>query len=211
METKEQSIFYHQNNEIKTKDKTITYTIQSQEPFIAVLEDVLNEDECEALIALSKNRLQRSKVGKTRDVEELRTSSGMFFEEGENEIIEQIEHRIAEIMCIPVEHAEGLQILHYEIGQEYKPHMDYFKSTDKRNDNPRISTLVMYLSDVEEGGETYFPSLGISVSPKKGSAVYFEYFYEEQALNEGTLHGSSPVVKGDKWAATQWMRRKRVR
>lgn len=211
MDTKEQAIFFHSNNEIATRDQTVSYTTLSEEPFVAILENVLSDEECDALISFSKDRLKRSKVGKSRDVEELRTSSGMFFEEGENDTIIKIEQRIAEIMCIPVEHAEGLQILNYQIGQEYKPHVDFFKATDKRNENTRISTLVMYLSDVEDGGETYFPALNVSVAPKKGRAVYFEYFYDNQELNEQTLHGSAPVAQGDKWVATQWMRRKQVR
>jgi prolyl 4-hydroxylase len=95
------------------------------------------------------------------------------------------------------------------MGQEYKPHFDFFSSSQVVN-NPRISTLVMYLNDVEQGGETYFSKLNFSVSPQKGMAVYFEYFYNDPTLNELTLHGGAPVIIGDKWAATQWMRRKRV-
>ena len=77
--------------------------------------------------------------------------------------------------------------------------------------NNRISTLIMYLNDVEEGGETIFPSLNLSIKPQKGMAVYFEYFYNDQAVNELTLHGGSPVIKGEKWVATQWMRKKNYR
>ena len=65
----------------------------------------------------------------------------------------------------------------------------------------------MYLNDVEEGGETFFPKLNLSVHPRKGMAVYFEYFYQDQSLNELTLHGGAPVTKGEKWIATQWVRR----
>jgi prolyl 4-hydroxylase len=133
----------------------------------------------------------------------------MFFHEGENDLIARIEKRISQIMNIPVEHGEGLQILNYKVGQEYKAHFDFFTSTNKVVNNPRISTLVIYLNDVEEGGETYFPKLQFTVSPQKGMAVYFEYFYDNQTLNELTLHGGAPVVIGDKWAATQWMRRKK--
>jgi prolyl 4-hydroxylase len=125
-----------------------------------------------------------------------------------NDVVARVERRISQIMGIPNEHGEGLQILNYKIGQEYKAHFDFFTSNVS---NPRISTLVMYLNDVEQGGETYFPKLNFSVSPQKGSAVYFEYFYDNQDLNDLTLHGGAPVVIGDKWAATQWMRRKRVK
>ena len=151
--------------------------------------------------------MNRSKIGATREVNEQRTSSSTFIEESENEIVVRIENRVSSIMNIPIEHGEGLQILRYTPGQQYKAHNDFFKTSD----NNRISTLVMYLNDVEEGGETYFPKLNFSVSPKKGMAVYFEYFYNDQALNDLTLHGGAPVITGEKWVATQWMRKQKVR
>jgi prolyl 4-hydroxylase len=209
MQIKEQSIFQHQGNKIITEDREIKVIARMEEPCIVVLANVLSHEECDALIQLSKERMNRSKIGNTRSVDELRTSSSMFFEEAENELVVKIEKRVSQIMNIPVEHGEGLQILNYKIGQEYKAHFDFFRSTStKPVTNPRISTLVMYLNDVEEGGETYFPKLNFSVSPQKGMAVYFEYFYDSQELNELTLHGGGPVITGDKWAATQWMRRK---
>jgi prolyl 4-hydroxylase len=204
---KEPAIFNHIGNKIKTDDCEVNIIARMEEPRIVILGNVLSDEECDELIKLSKDKLQRSKIGNTREVDELRTSSSTFIDETENEIVARVEKRVSQIMNIPNEHGEGLQILNYKIGQEYKAHFDFFSSNVN---NPRISTLVMYLNDVEQGGETYFPKLNFSVSPQKGMAVYFEYFYENQNLNDLTLHGGAPVVIGDKWAATQWMRRKRV-
>jgi prolyl 4-hydroxylase len=209
MTVKEQSIFHHSGNKIKTEDREVQIIARLEEPCIVVLANVLSDEECDALIKLSKDRMNRSKIGNTRNVDDLRTSSSMFFEEAENDVVAKVEKRVSQIMNIPVEHGEGLQVLNYKIGQEYKAHFDFFRSAShKPVNNPRISTLVMYLNDVEEGGETYFPKLNFSVSPQKGMAVYFEYFYDNQELNELTLHGGAPIIVGDKWAATQWMRRK---
>lgn len=210
MDVKEQTIFNHVGNKIVTEDREINIIARLHEPLIVVLGNVLSHEECDELIRMSKDRLHRSKLADGLEVDELRTSSCMFFEEGENDFVARIEKRVSQIMNIPVEHGEGLQILNYQIGQEYKAHYDFFTSKNKVVNNPRISTLVMYLNDVEEGGETYFPKLNFSVSPQKGMAVYFEYFYDDHALNELTLHGGAPVVVGDKWAATQWMRRKKL-
>ncbi|WP_239672796.1 2OG-Fe(II) oxygenase [Mangrovibacillus cuniculi] len=208
---KEQTIFHHTGNKIITEDREINIIAKMEEPLIVVLGNVLSHEECDGLIQLSKERLERSKIGSGRAIDEIRTSSSMFFQEGENEFIERIERRLSQIMNIPTSHGEGLQILNYQVGQEYKAHFDFFSSTKGPVKNPRISTLVMYLNDVEEGGETYFPELGFYVSPQKGMAVYFEYFYDNQDLNNLTLHGGSPVRVGDKWAATQWMRRQQYR
>ena len=204
---KEQSIFHHVGNKIKTEDREINIIARLEEPLVVVLGNVLSHEECDELIKLSKDRMNRSKIGNTKDVNDLRTSSSTFIEEGESDLVQRVEKRISQIMNIPYEHGEGLQILNYKIGQEYKAHFDFFKNAG----NPRISTLVMYLNDVEYGGETYFPKLNFSVSPQKGMAVYFEYFYDNQDLNDLTLHGGAPVIVGDKWAATQWMRRKQVK
>ncbi|PFK46178.1 2OG-Fe(II) oxygenase [Bacillus cereus] len=205
-ENKELTIFNHIGDTIVTEDREIQIISRVEEPLIVVLENVLSDEECESLIKLSKYSMKRSKIGASREVDNIRTSSGTFLEE--NETVAIIEKRVSSIMNIPVEHGEGLHILKYAPGQEYKAHYDYFAEHSRAAENNRISTLVIYLNDVEEGGETFFPKLNLSIAPKKGSAVYFEYFYNDKSLNELTLHGGAPVIKGEKWVATQWMRRR---
>ncbi|MFJ7753988.1 2OG-Fe(II) oxygenase [Peribacillus muralis] len=205
--SKEQTIFNHIGNKIKTEDRVINIIARMEEPLILILGNVLSNEECDELIGLSKDKLHRSKIGDTREINEMRTSSSMFFQENENETITRIEKRISTIMNIPSEHGDGIQILKYTPGQEYKAHFDFF--TSKETKNNRISTLVMYLNDVEHGGETFFPKLNLSISPHKGMAVYFEYFYNDHEMNERTLHGGAPVIADEKWVATQWMRRQK--
>lgn len=209
MTIREQTIINSSGNKIITTDKVIAIVGKIVEPLILILENVLSSTECEALIDLAKDRMQRAKIGKSHVVSDIRTNSSMFFEECENELIHKIETRVADLMNIPISHAEPLQILHYNVGDQYQSHFDYFTSGNVVNN--RISTLVMYLNDVEEGGETHFPALHFSVTPKKGSAVYFEYFYTDNTLNSLTLHAGNPVAVGEKWVATQWMRRQRHR
>lgn len=191
-------------------DCIVSATVLHKEPLIMRLERFLTDDECRQLIETAAPRLKESKLV-NKVVSEIRTSRGMFFEEGESAFIHRIERRIAQLMNVPIEHAEGLQVLHYGPGQDYKAHHDFFQENTPSARNNRISTLIVYLNDVDEGGETVFPLLQIQVKPKRGSALYFEYFYREQALNDLTLHSSVPVVRGEKWVATQWMRRQRIR
>ncbi|OMF21639.1 2OG-Fe(II) oxygenase [Paenibacillus sp. FSL H8-0548] len=206
---KEQTIFDHAGNTIKTEDREIRILAKYEEPLVVVLGNVLSDEECDELITHSREQLQRSKIGGDHAINQIRTSSGVFCEE--NETITRIEKRFSQIMNIPIEHGDGLQVLLYTPGQEYQPHYDFFAETSRASANNRISTLVMYLNDVEEGGETAFPMLNFSVIPNKGTAVYFEYFYSNHELNDFTLHAGTPVIKGEKWVATMWMRRQALR
>jgi Uncharacterized iron-regulated protein len=191
-------------------DGVVEATVLHEEPLIMRFERLLSDDECRQLIETAAPRLKESRLV-NKVVSEIRTSRGMFFEEEENPFIHRLERRISQLMNVPIEHAEGLQVLHYGPGQEYKAHHDFFAHNSPSARNNRISTLIIYLNDVEQGGETVFPLLQIEVKPKRGSALYFEYFYRSQVLNDLTLHCSAPVVRGEKWVATQWMRRQRIR
>ena len=188
----------------------ITAEVLNEEPLIVKFHNVLSDEECQTLIECASSRLKRSKLA-NKEFSQIRTSSGMFFDENEDPVITTIEKRVSTLMNVPIKHAEGLQVLHYEPGQEFKAHFDYFSEHHPSSKNNRISTLVMYLNEVEQGGETTFPNLGLTVMPTKGCAVYFEYFYNNERLNELTLHSSTPVIRGEKWVATQWMRKQRIR
>ncbi|KAK3037127.1 hypothetical protein RJ639_031014 [Escallonia herrerae] len=202
----------------------------SWEPRAVVYHNFLSQDECNYLINLAKPQMQKSTVvdsatGKSTD-SRVRTSSGTFLPRGRDKIIQKIEKRIADFTFIPVEHGEGLQILHYEVGQKYEPHYDYFLDEfNTKNGGQRIATVLMYLSDVEEGGETVFPAAkgnfssvpwwnelsdcgkgGLSVKPKMGDALLFWSMKPDATLDPSSLHGGCPVVKGNKWSSTKWMR-----
>ncbi len=208
-ENKEQTIFDHMGKKIHT-DREIEIIAKVEEPLVVILGNMLSDEECDELIRLSTDKVKRSKIGTTREENDIRTSSSMFIDDTENLIVARIEKRIEAVMNIPIAHGEGLQILRYQPGQQYKAHHDFFSAKSNVTNN-RISTLIMYLNDVEQGGETFFPHLKLSVTPQKGMAVYFEYFYNDPALNDMTLHGGAPVELGEKWVATQWMRKQQVR
>jgi len=183
-------------------------------PRIVVFGSLLSDEECEQLIGLARPRLARSLTVQTQtggeEVNRDRTSNGMFFQRGENELVRRIEARIARLVNWPVEHGEGLQILQYGPGAEYKPHYDYFDPeqpgtpTILRRGGQRVGTLVMYLGEPEKGGGTVFPDVHLEVAPKRGNAVFFSY--ERPHPSTRTLHGGTPVLAGEKWIATKWLR-----
>lgn len=189
----------------------IRVALSTDTPVVRLLEHMLTDEECDALIAEARPRLARSltvDVDGRHQTDERRTSKGMFFGIGETALVDRIEQRIAALLHIPVNHGEGLQILHYLPGQEYEPHFDWFDPTQPgfsavtARGGQRIASVVMYLNTPEEGGGTGFPSIGLTVTAMRGSAVYFAYETGDQA----SLHAGLPVLKGEKWIATKWLR-----
>lgn len=204
---------------IRTPDRDVRVLARMVRPSTAILADVLDTDECAQLIAAARPRLRRSLVVDPitgLDVaKDHRSSLGMFFRLGETALIEKIERRIACLIDRPVENGEGLQILHYPAGAESAPHFDYLMPANEANrasvarSGQRVCTLIMYLNDVPAGGETTFPESGWSVSPRLGHAVYFEYGNAAGQTDPASLHAGAPVLAGEKWIATKWVRSRR--
>jgi prolyl 4-hydroxylase len=144
-----------------------------------------------------------------------RSSEGMFFRLQENPLVARIDRRVSRLMNLPLENGEGLQILRYRSGAQSVPHFDFLMPTNAANvaslerSGQRVSTLVIYLNDVAQGGETVFPEIGLAVTPRKGSAVYFEYCNSAGQLDSLSLHAASSVRAGEMWVATKWMRQRR--
>ncbi len=195
-------------------DRQVEVVMAMQSPRVVVLGGLLSDAECDALIEAARPRLARSLTVQTatggEEVNADRTSQGMFFDRGESALLKTIEARIARLVQWPVERGEGIQVLHYRPGAEYKPHYDYFDPdqpgtpTILKRGGQRVGTLVMYLNDPEAGGGTTFPDVGLEVAPRKGSAVFFNYNRPHPSTR--SLHGGAPVLAGDKWVATKWLR-----
>jgi prolyl 4-hydroxylase len=206
-------------NRILAADRAVTVSMRLERPIVAVFDDVLAADECDELIARCAPRLQRSTtVDPQRGTHEVipdRSSDGTYFPLNADPFIARLDQRIAALMNWPLENGEGLQILRYREGGQYTPHFDYFPPEDPGSaaamaiGGQRVASLVMYLNDVTAGGGTVFPELNLTVMPRKGAAVYFEYCNSLGQLDPLTLHGGLPVLSGEKWIATKWMRQRR--
>jgi len=202
---------------IDAGDRKVCVLQQMYNPRVVVFGGLLSDEECTALIELAKPRLARSLTVSTKtggeEINADRTSNGMFFQRGENELVSRIEARIGRLVNWPVENGEGLQVLHYVPGTEYKPHYDYFDPAEPgtpsilKRGGQRVGTLVMYLGEPEKGGGTSFPDVHLEVAPRRGNAVFFSY--ERPHPSTKSLHGGAPVIAGEKWIATKWLRERR--
>jgi len=204
-------------NTLWAHDRFIRVVVSMAQPQVVVLADVLSLQECEELMAAAEPALTRSETVQDAtghgEVNEARTSQGMFFGRKQSPLIERIEARLAALLNWPTERGEGLQVLRYAPGAEYRPHHDYFDPDQPgtpavlKRGGQRVGTLVIYLNAPPEGGMTTFPELGLNVHPAPGHAVFFSYAVPLPATR--TLHGGSPVIQGEKWVATKWLRQHR--
>lgn len=195
-------------------DREVQVLASLRHPRVVVFGGLLSVAECEEVIALARPRIARSETVDNAtggsEVNAARTSSGMFFGRGESPLISCIEARIAALLRWPVERGEGLQVLHYHPGAEYKPHYDYFDPAQPgsapilQRGGQRVGTLVMYLNTPEQGGGTTFPDVQLEVAPIQGNAVFFSY--DRPHPQTRSLHGGAPVIRGQKWVATKWLR-----
>lgn len=200
--------------ELDLQDRRVQVLASVRQPQVVVIGGLLTEEECDALIAAAQPRMHRSLIVQTStggDEESPdRTSRGMFFERGENPVVARVEERLSRLVGWPVNHGEGMQVLHYRCGAEYKPHYDYFDPDEPgtptilKRGGQRLATLVMYLNNPARGGGTVFPDLKLEIAPQKGSAVFFSYPVAHPASQ--SLHGGAPLLEGEKWVATKWFR-----
>lgn len=187
-------------------------------PLVASVDDFLSEGECDAIIGLARDRLRRATVvtnDSYAEVSEERTNSDCVIEPGKAPVLAGLCLRLGVVLRLPFPHAEGVSVLHYAPGQEFRPHPDGFDmegapeyvARAEATGGQRLFTTICYLNDVEEGGATAFTELKFSVSPKRGRLLIFSNTLAGSRGNTSlSLHAGTPVVRGEKWAATVWWR-----
>jgi prolyl 4-hydroxylase len=142
---------------------------------------------------------------------------GTFFSKYSNDpIIDKLSKKISRLTGFPIANEEELQVLHYELGGEYRPHFDSFNpETEARkyllNGGQRIATCMVYLNTPEGGGETIFPEVNVTIMPEKGKAVLFYNVEPTGQIDPLSLHGGTPVLAGEKWLITCWLRADAIR
>lgn len=193
--------------------KTRTYIENDKDLEIFYISDFLSNDECDYLCNLiNKNHTRSLVAGKGNQAAtyiETRTSStsNLSFED---KIVNEINNRIHNELSIPLENGEHIQGQLYEVGQEFKHHYDYFWDDGFTNhclsSGQRTYTCMIYLNEVEEGGETEFWNLELAFAPVKGRAVFWKNSDGKGKEYPASFHAGLPVIKGRKMIITKWFR-----
>jgi prolyl 4-hydroxylase len=183
----------------------------SERPETTVFENFLTNSECDYLIRTADPAFAPAPVGhvagmREQVVRQIRTCDAAGFPwVAENPVIHAINRRIAAVSGTEPDWGEPMQILRYRPGQEFKPHRDCTEDVE----NQRILTMLVYLNDAYTGGETVFLKSGLKFRGNKGDALLFRNADSEGRPDMDTLHAGLPVLSGEKYVASRWIRRKR--
>ncbi|CAN0906631.1 Probable prolyl 4-hydroxylase 9 [Linum grandiflorum] len=202
--------------------------ILSWRPRVLYFPNFATPDQCNSIIEITKPKLGPSLLAlregeSAESTKGTRTSSGSFVTASEDDsgTLASIERKIARATMIPTTHGEAFNVLRYEIGQKYDSHYDAFIPTEYGpQESQRVASFLLYLTNVEEGGETMFPyengtkipgydykqCVGLKVKPRQGDGLLFYNVFPNGTIDKISLHGSCPVIKGEKWVATKWIR-----
>ena len=192
-------------------DRQVKVVLSMAHPNILVVDNMLSDEECAALIEEARGRLARSVIYNVQTGElgqgQERTSQSAGFGLRESPLISRIEQRLEKFLAWPIDWGEGLQVQRYGIGNQYLPHHDYFApSTSEKYvlTSQRVATVLLYLNEPDEGGGTAFTDVQLEIAPRRGTAVFFAY--DRPYPTTKTRHAGCPVLSGEKWVATKWLR-----
>ena len=203
--------------------KIVAERVQTENIEFYQIENFLTKYECNNLIEIMKPRLSPSRIVQNSNTNEYpdivssetRNSSTCYFTEQNNLIVSIVESKMSLASANDPMKGEALQGQYYTVGQEFKRHLDTFPSGDENNvhmsrGGQRTWTFMVYLNDVESGGETVFDMIPLSVKPKTGKAIFWNNLTidskGDKIVNNYAVHCGSPVLSGEKYILTKWYR-----
>lgn len=173
----------------------------------------LTIEECDEIIEMSEPNLTDSKIyGSNNDnvVTEARISK-QCWHSNNAEIVKKISSKCAMVTHTHENCQEELQVVKYTEGGFFVPHFDPCEGDENfcermnKGAGHRRYTVLIYLNDDFEGGETEFPVLGIKVKPEKGKAIIFKSVDDDGNIIPASKHGGNPVTHGEKWICNKWI------
>lgn len=181
-------------------------------PRIVIFRDCLSDKEMNKVKELATPRLRRATVQNSEtgqlETANYRVSKSGWLKDEDDSLILQISQRARRLANLTLDTVEELQVVNYGIGGHYEPHYDFARKQEKNAFEPwrgnRIMTFICYMTDVEAGGATVFPEIGVRLLPSKGSCAVW---YNLQKNGEGdydTRHAACPVLTGSKWVCNKW-------
>jgi prolyl 4-hydroxylase len=179
-------------------------------PDLVWFDGLLTAAECDYLAGAARPMLEPSVVVDPRSSRQVpdpvRTSDGAGFTAPlENPAVHALNRRIAAASGTEVDQGEPLQVLRYRPGEEYRPHFDAIPGFA----NQRRLTMLVWLNEDYEGGETLFLHTGRKLRGRKGDGLLFRNADESGRRDPASGHAGLPVTSGEKLVASRWIRQRR--
>lgn len=187
------------------------YKVPTDKAEIFAIGEFLSPAECQRLILMIDAVAQPSTLYDTDYSSGFRTSySGNL--DPRDPFVAGISRRIDDLLGMKSETGEAIQGQRYMPGQEFKPHNDWFYTTEdywkmeRKRGGQRSWTAMIFLNQVEAGGETHFTEVEIKIPPKPGVLLTWNNALPDGTPNEDTMHAGTPVERGVKYVITKWYR-----
>lgn len=188
----------------------------SEEPRIRVFENFATEAECTWLIDRARNALKPAQIyhalEETRPYD-IRTNTEAELSLDALDVVSAVLFdRVAAAVGVPRPFCEIPKLMHYEPGQQFQVHSDFFDEDmhpeEIRLRGQRIATLLIYLNDDYDAGETEFVRANIRFKGRRGDALLFVNVGAAGKADPSTFHAGLPPTRGEKWLFSQWVRDK---
>jgi prolyl 4-hydroxylase len=184
----------------------------SRDPLVLSLNSIATPGQCRWLIELARPRLERALLATNPPrPDPARTNQSASFRIAHLDlVVEAIRTRIANAISVSTSALEVSQVLHYNPGDQFALHCDFLDPAMKRDQiaaaGQRKTTVIVYLNDDFEGGETSFPDLAIMHRGEVGDALAFMNLDRTGQPDLRTKHAGLPPTSGEKWVFSQWVR-----
>ena len=190
--------------------------LRKSEPRIVQYKHLISKSEIKHLLKLANGHFKTSTVVDNQTggdvLHQNRTGEFSHLGAGQDQVVQEIEKRLAVVTDTRVEQGESIQVIRYRKGQEYKPHYDWFdpalpgSKKQLQFGGQRILTAIMCLEQAEKGGETSFPNIGLTVKLEPGDVLLFSNLTSMMLPDKQAMHSGDPVKVGVKTIATRWIR-----
>lgn len=176
-------------------------------PRAFTLPGLLDEEECTHLCRIAQASLQPAHIidaasGRKVPHPVRDSAAATLGPPQEDLVVRALLVRIAAASATPVAHGEPLNVLRYAPGQQYRAHLDTLPPPHSQ----RVRTVIVYLNEDYEGGETRFEPGGPAVRGRTGDALVFDNVLPDGRVDPAARHAGLPVRAGEKWVATRWIR-----
>ncbi|ESO05885.1 hypothetical protein HELRODRAFT_93833 [Helobdella robusta] len=183
------------------------------EPRMFLFHDVMTDGQIARIKKIGKPKLGRSVVyhksnSQVTTPQDYRISKSGWLKDEDDRAVYKFSYMAGLLSNLTLDTVEDLQVLNYGIGGHYEPHYDFATSreldTFEKAIGNRIATFICYLSDVQAGGATVFPGIGVSFWPRKAKCAFWYNLMRSGEGDMRTRHAACPVLSGIKWACNKW-------